>query len=74
MSDLLRGGLRTDHSSLGPTTRLWTKLLIESTPPFEKTRGVTECAHEPARHRSVLVFIRARERTHSSAPGLACVA
>lgn len=46
----------------------------ESTLPFEKTSGFIKCVHEPSRHRCVLVFIKAREWTHSSAPGLAHVA
>ncbi len=36
VSDLLKGGLRTQHSSLGRTTWPWTKLLIESTPPLRR--------------------------------------
>lgn len=67
VSDLLRGGLRTHCTAVDKATdSIYTS--------FEETKGVIECVHEPARHRSVLVFIKARESTHFSAPGLACVA
>lgn len=61
VSDLLRVGLGTDRSD-----RIYGC--------SEMNRGVAECVHGRWRNRSVLVFIKARESAHSSAPGLACVA
>lgn len=56
MSDPLRVGLGTDHNYIAmdkATDRIFAS--------FGKNRGAIECVHERAGHRSVLVFIKARE-------------